>query len=559
MHCSQVLAFVLGSSLLAPLSPPARSQDQACHHLFTLPGQSVGERPGAALAELGDVDGDGVSDFAVGAPAAPLVDPDGRSQPAGMVRVYSGASGLLLQSFSAQVAYERYGAALAGVGDADGDGLADLAIGAPLAAGARGRIELRSAASGALLWSLLGAEDGEQLGAALAAVGDLDGDGVAELAVGATGASQGGFLAGAVRLLAGSSGVQLWRLEGQPFEQLGSALAGGADVDGDGIPDLAIGSPFGDEAAFNAGRVDLRRGSDGAWINSLLGQASGELFGYEVKLVTDASGDGRADVLAVAPSADGTGLDSGVARLMAGLSSQQLLQLSGPAAASYASSAAPIGDVDQDGHGDYALGVAAGGSSEAGLVRCFSGHSGSLLLEFSGAEAWDWFGAKLLPLSDVSGDGSPELLIAAPGHDDYAPLGYVRVVSPRDLNLASDVHLLDPAAGGSANLRLNFGAANAGVPYLLLASATPTGSGLPLGALLLPLNPDALTLWTLLHPNQAPWQNSSALLNSQGQGEARLELAPGQAQLAGLSLRQAAVLLGSAGLSAVSRAVPLQL
>jgi FG-GAP repeat len=162
--------------------------------------------------------------------------------------------------------------------DFNGDGTADLAIGAPGEDTARGVVQVlygsanRLTATGSQLWTqdssgIVGvAEPGDFFGGALAA-GDFNGDGRADLAVGAEGEDNA---AGAVQVLYGSptglaaTGNQLWSQDSsgivgvaEPGDRFGFALAAG-DFNGDGAADLAIGAPGEDDLA---GLVNVLYGS----------------------------------------------------------------------------------------------------------------------------------------------------------------------------------------------------------------------------------------------------------------------------------------------------------
>lgn len=206
----------------------------------------------------GDVDADGMPDLVLGFP--------GHANERGLVRIVSGGNASLVRPLLGERDCDRFGAALTFVGDADGDGLDDLAIGAPgvppsrhgswalqtslLDAGGSGRVVVVSGADGRTLWRNVG-DLGDGLGGSLAAVGDFDGDGRTDLA-----ASAHWIRGGPLRLLSGSDGRMITKRE----IRAGVVLAAG-DVDGDGVPDLALDLY---QDGSKSGRVALLSGRSGA-------------------------------------------------------------------------------------------------------------------------------------------------------------------------------------------------------------------------------------------------------------------------------------------------------
>lgn len=208
---------------------------------------------GYACAPLGDVNMDGYADFAATGPSIAT----------GSLKAFAGGSvasaGALLWTFYAQNPSDRL-EALVNVGDWDGDGYSDLAVGSPgydyASLSNSGRIYVVSGVSGAEIVHLEGFAAGLAMGAERRlAAGDLTGDGQAELIVGLPGYDPGGAAsAGAVRVYEWD-GVQLNLIRGfdgsSGGDQFGYRVAFGNDMDGDGISDFIASSPYADTSVGN--------------------------------------------------------------------------------------------------------------------------------------------------------------------------------------------------------------------------------------------------------------------------------------------------------------------
>ena len=180
--CSAVPLMVL---LGPPPGSAAPSTMPSPVHTWT--GDQAGEGYGWAVSELRDVDGDGATDAIIGAPFHATA----AGSNAGHVDVRSGRSGAVLHSYVG-LPGELLGYAIADAGDVDGDGVHDVVIGAPQGGlfctgteAGPGQAYVRSGATGALLLTLGGAPPRAHLGAAVASAGDIDGDGHADVLVGA--------------------------------------------------------------------------------------------------------------------------------------------------------------------------------------------------------------------------------------------------------------------------------------------------------------------------------------------------------------------------------------
>ncbi|HKB17215.1 MAG TPA: integrin alpha, partial [Planctomycetota bacterium] len=154
---------------------------------------------GSALAAAGDLNGDGVTDLIVGASGTPGL---GGSVASGVAYVYSGATVAPLFTFPGSATGDAFGGSVAGPGDLDGDGVRDILVGARQGASLPGYAKAFSGATGALILTMSGAAAGDGFGTAVARAGDPNGDGVPDFMVGAPGADPGGVTnAGQVRVL----------------------------------------------------------------------------------------------------------------------------------------------------------------------------------------------------------------------------------------------------------------------------------------------------------------------------------------------------------------------
>ncbi len=297
--------------------------------------------------------------------------------------------------------------------------------------------------------TLKGAAAGDRFGYAMATLGDLDGDDAAELLVSAPYADDGASNAGAVYLFSGadlsgdvSASAAVATLVGSgASDTIGTALAANGDVDGDGLPDLLVGAPN-DEvgSATNAGTASLFFGSSLSVGGSLSlsaadavfsGEAAGDAAGTSVSIGGDVNGDGYADLLIGAPNADQASTDNGQAYIVFGDPALSDLDLSIADVSWYGESGsdgmgaavAIFGDADADGYDDFSLGAPTRDAfgADAGAVYVLFGDSlltGTKALtsaiEIPGPAASSGLGSLISPLGDLDGDGDEDLFFAAP-------------------------------------------------------------------------------------------------------------------------------------------------
>jgi hypothetical protein len=261
---------------------------------------------GSSVAAAGDLNHDGISEIIVGVPHHIVTEGDEDAINAGRAFIFSGRDGRLLLTLDDPEPNEgtRFGSAVAGIDDVNADGIPDVAIGAPKRdldpdLDDAGLVYIFSGADGSVIRSLTppdgGLEIGGRFGAAVANAGDVVKDGVSDLLIGAPGC-------GRAFVFSGQSGGLLFTLKSPAAERLrsfGFAVAGGKDLNRDGIPDFAIGAPLQDGLR---GAVYLFSGADGKLLRKLTAtQQAFAKFGTFVAMSDDLTGDRRPDVLVGAP------------------------------------------------------------------------------------------------------------------------------------------------------------------------------------------------------------------------------------------------------------------
>lgn len=256
---------------------------------------------GSEIADAGDRDGDGLSDLIIG---APLHDIQNNYYDVGAAFLYSSvqpqASGLLMY-WEGDRENSRLGESLLCPGDLDGDGTDDFVIGAPgdepptWSWWLEGEAFVFSGVTGLLLQQFEGDSPGERFGATLASPGDFDGDGIPDLAIGAplAGPFSDLYDVGSVTLYSGATGDDLYFWIGESkFSWFGFSLDAG-DVDGDGNDDLIIGAPLLEtEDINNRGGFYVFDGSSGEIMMRQYGDLPNSVLGAEVSFLGDRNGDG---------------------------------------------------------------------------------------------------------------------------------------------------------------------------------------------------------------------------------------------------------------------------
>jgi hypothetical protein len=407
---------------------------------WSVEGDQVSAALGYSVATAGDVNGDGYSDVIVGVPFY-----DNGQSDEGRAYVYLGSASGLATSPAWTVESDEAGAnlgwAVASAGDIDADGFGDVIVGAPFYDNSQGRVTLyRGSATGLSTtpaWTMESGQGGARMGNALGTAGDVNGDGYADVIVGAYSYSNGqGYEGRAYVFLGSASGLSTtasWTAESDQVDaEFATSVATAGDVNGDGYADVIVGAPFYDNGSSDEGRAYVYLGSAvGVSATAAMTMESDQIsagMGKAVSTAGDVNGDGYADVLVGAPGYDDPEVNEG--RLYIYLGSASGLQPApipleeNQAGAGFGGAVATAGDVNGDGYADViggASGFTFGGNGGEGRAFLFAGYGGGIHLAtwtVDSGQAGAGLGFAVATAGDVNGDGYSDVIIGAQGWDN---------------------------------------------------------------------------------------------------------------------------------------------
>ncbi len=506
-------ASLLAAGAAVALPPIDLSDVAAGSGGFVINGIDPGDNSGYKVSGAGDVNGDGLDDVIVGAWGA---SPAGNSAAGESYVVFGKADGTAV-SLSAVAAgtggfvingidaLDHSGRSVSGAGDVNGDDLADLIVGAwvadPAGVNAAGEsyvvfgkadgtpVSLSAVAAGMGGFVINGIDPLDRAGRSVAGAGDVNGDGLDDVIVGAYGADPGGnSYAGESYVIFGKAdGAQVslvnvalgfggFVINGiDPSDLSGRIVSGAGDVNGDDLHDVIVGAYTADSAGNEgAGESYVVFGkADGAAVNLstvaagvggfvINGIDPGDGSGRGVSGAGDVNGDGLDDVIVGAPGGDPAGVsNAGESYVVFGKADGAQVNLinitlgfggfaiNGIDPSDYAGqSVSGAGDVNGDGLGDMIVGAhladpagnsAAGESyvvfgkadgAQVNLINITLGFGGFVI---NGIDTLDWSGYSVSGAGDVDGDGLDDMIVGAyradPAGNSSAGESYV-VFSP---------------------------------------------------------------------------------------------------------------------------------
>ncbi len=452
-----------------------------------------------SAAGLGDIDGDGVIDLAIGNPVKAVAFPNG-TVAAGQVDLFSGATGSLLWSATQDPAsaFGSLGLSVTAVDDLNGDGAVDLAVvhSGSIILGESSRLDFLSGLDG----SSLGATEpvvGVSSITGVINVSDADGDGLRDV----LSIDLPGGVTTVLALYSSSTGMRLreWSSPSSA-EQFNGALVEVGDIDGGGRADYAVGME-GSGSTPDALRVVSAE--TGQFIQHILGTGAGWSFGFNITPFTDLDSDGLAE-LAVLERIHPITTGKAFLRHYS-MADGSLVRSTSQIDATLHGDLVNVGDYDRDGVDDLAVGLTnfdrmtMASSPKAGAISIFSGASGHEVGRYEGTAPGLALGDRILPTGDLNGDGWIDFVATGAGSfggtalipgslvalasEEFATFAFCDLAAPNSLQLSSRLESSGTTSIALNDLHVIVRDLPTGVFGYLLVSATPNSTPGPAGGL----------------------------------------------------------------------------
>ncbi len=429
---------------------------------------------GQSVASAGDINGDGFSDIIIGAPYyndSPYTDE-------GWAFVYHGSPDGLSSNYvytadDCNLENSNFGMSLACAGDVNGDGFSDVIIGAPFYDGTypnEGRtfLYLGSATGLAASYAIVLSDVSENsalFGMSVACAGDVNGDGLSDVIIGAPYADDGGssnegkaFVYFGENSSNGISATADVTLDDADTSNslLGRSVAGAGDINHDGYADVIVGAHqrIGSIASIEGAALIYYGSSAGPNGSPVILEESDQIgseYGYTVCGAGDVDGDGYSDVAVAATSYNDNYADEGVVYIYHGSATgiltpaTTILDNGDQATLFFGRGLSSAGDVNGDGYGDLIVGAYQYDAGNINEGRAFVYHGSSTGINITPDTTLDdanednaFFGQCVAGAGDVNGDGYSDVIVGALGKDDGIYTGeglaYVYYGSPAGIS-----------------------------------------------------------------------------------------------------------------------------
>ena len=406
-HFKRLSWLVLCAALIVIAHSGATIALAQCDTYATFNGEAGADRFGRSVSGAGDVDNDGADDVIVGA-----WDNDAAGSGAGRAYVYSGQTSALLYTFTGTLGSDNFGWSVSGVGDVNLDGHDDVIVSARNAGGT-GETYLYSGIDGTLLHTFSGASAGDRFGWSVSGAGDVNGDLIPDIVIGAPGTAPSG-VPGLAYVYSGADYSELYMFTGEgPDDSFGGEVADAGDVNNDGRADVIVGANLNDAGGVSAGRAYVYSGLNGSVLHTFTGLSAGGEFGFSVAGGVDLDEDGFDDLI-VGAITDGS---AGAVHTFSGQTGVLLYSIAGEVSGdNFGRSVDGIGDVNGDGVRDVVVGAKFNdvGANNAGRAYIHSGKYGTLLHVFTGVGVRRNLGSSVANAGDVNQDGLDDIIAGGP-------------------------------------------------------------------------------------------------------------------------------------------------